>query len=98
MADSAYIGFDLAAIFVKFSCWFADFGRCLFGSVYAALPDNFMGLIFALLLRASDTTKIATKGHLYMMWHSGFDLKFCFKLECEILKRGRKILKMRLKF
>nr|WP_314382120.1 hypothetical protein [uncultured Campylobacter sp.] len=23
----------------------------------------------------------------------GFDLKFSFKLECEILKRGRKILK-----
>ena len=23
----------------------------------------------------------------------GFDLKFCFKLECKILKRGRKILK-----
>ena len=39
MADSAYIGFDLAAMFVEFSCWFADFGRCLFGSVYAALPD-----------------------------------------------------------
>ena len=28
-----------------------------------------------------------------MMWRSGFDLKFSFKLEREILKRGRKILK-----
>jgi hypothetical protein len=43
-------------MFVEFSCWFVDSGRFLFGSVYAALPDNFMGLIFALLLRASDTT------------------------------------------
>jgi len=48
-------------MFVKFTCWFADFGRCLFGSVYAALPDNFMGLIFALLLRASDTTQNHSK-------------------------------------
>ena len=61
MADSACIGFDLAAMLVKFSCWFADFGRCLFGSVYAALPNNFMGLIFALRLRASDTTQNRSK-------------------------------------
>ena len=61
MADSAYIGFDLSAMFVKFSCWFADSGRCLFGSVYAALPDNFMGLIFALRLRASDATQNRSK-------------------------------------
>ena len=46
---------------VKFSCRFADCGRCLFGDVYAALPDNFMGLIFALLLRASDTTQNRSK-------------------------------------
>ena len=61
MVDSACIGFDLAAMLVKFSCWFADFGRCLFGYVYAALPDNFMGLIFALRLRASDTTQNRSK-------------------------------------
>ena len=61
MADSTYIGFDLAAMLVEFSCWFADFSRCLFGSVYAALPDNFMGLIFALRLRASDTTQNRSK-------------------------------------
>lgn len=61
MADSTYIGFDLAAMFVKFSCWFADFDRCLFGSAYAALPNNFMGLIFALRLRASDTTQNHSK-------------------------------------
>lgn len=46
---------------VEFSCWFADFGRCLFGSVYVALPDNFMGLIFALRFRASDTTQNRSK-------------------------------------
>lgn len=39
MADSAYIGFDLAAMLAEFSCRFADFGRCPFGSAYAALPD-----------------------------------------------------------
>ncbi len=61
MADSACIGFDLAAMLVEFSCWFADFGRCLFGTVYAALLDNFMGLIFALLFRASDTTQNRSK-------------------------------------
>ena len=61
MTDSACIGFDLFVMFVKFSCWFADFGRCPFGSVYAALPDNFMGLIFALRLRASDTTQNRSK-------------------------------------
>lgn len=61
MADSAYIGFDLAAIFVKFSCWFADFSRYLFGSVYVALPNNFMGLILALRFRASDTTQNRSK-------------------------------------
>lgn len=61
MADSAYIGFDLSAMFVKFSCWFANFSRCLFGSVYVALPDNFMGLIFALRFRASDTTQNRSK-------------------------------------
>ena len=48
-------------MFVKFSCWFANFSRCLFGSVYVALPDNFMGLIFALRLRASDTTQNRSK-------------------------------------
>ena len=61
MADSTYIGFDLAAMLVEFSCWFANFGRCPFGSAYAALPDNFMGLIFALRLRASDTTQNRSK-------------------------------------
>ena len=61
MVNSACIGFELSAMFVKFSCWFADFGRCLFGSAYAALPNNFMGLIFALRLRASDTTQNRSK-------------------------------------
>jgi len=61
VVNSACIGFDLAAMLVKFSCWFADFGRCPFGSAYAALPDNFMGLIFALRLRASDTTQNRSK-------------------------------------
>ena len=45
---------------VKFSCWFADFGRCLFGSVYAALPDILWAL-FCLRLRASDTTQNRSK-------------------------------------
>jgi len=48
-------------MFVKFSCRFLNSGRCLFGSVYAALPDNFMGLIFTLRLRASDTTQNRSK-------------------------------------
>ena len=61
MADSTCIGFDLSAMFVKFSCRFLNSGRCLFGSVYAALPDNFMGLIFTLRLRASDTTQNRSK-------------------------------------